>query len=81
MGTIDPKTVERLARLLAETTEEARQLLTTGHGGELLRHRVKLAAALAAELNRVLKLFERDHDRIGRAAQIAQEMIGRAQAR
>lgn len=78
MSTIDYKTVERLARLLVETTEDARQLVAAGQTGELLRHRVKLAAALAAELGRVLKLVERDSERVNKAAVLAHQAICRA---
>jgi hypothetical protein len=80
MKGIDQGAVNRLARLIAMTTEDARQMIVAGQSGERLHHEVKLAAALAAQLARTLKLTERDVDRYHEAGAIARDVIAKAQA-
>ena len=80
MNPVNQGAVNRLARLLTDTTEDARQLIAAGETGERLHRQVKLAAALSAELGRVLKLVEQEGERVNRAAVIAEQVIDKARS-
>lgn len=77
----DIATLERLAKLLAAVTEDARQLVDAPSGGEQLKARVHLASALAARLAVSLSAASRDARRVRQAVEMANEVIARAQAR
>lgn len=80
MNPVNQSAVNRLARLLTDTTEDARQLIAAGESGERLHRQVKLAAALASELGRVLKLVDLESERVNRAAGIARQVIAKARS-
>jgi len=80
-GTKDIATLERLAKLLAAVTEDARQLVESPSAVEQLRARVHLASALAARLAVSLSAANRDARRVRQAVEMANEVIARAKAR
>jgi len=80
-GAKDIATLERLAKLLAAVTEDARQLVDAPTSAEQLKARVHLASALAARLAVSLSAASRDARRVRQAVEIANEAIARAQAR
>ncbi len=77
----DIATLERLAKLLAAVTDDARQLVEKPAGAEQLKARVNLACALAARLAASLAAANRDARRVRQAVELASEAIARAQAR
>jgi hypothetical protein len=80
-GAKDIATLERLAKLLAAVTEDARQLLDSPAGAEQLKARVHLASALAARLAVSLAAANRDARRVRQAVEMANEVIARVKAR
>ena len=80
-GAKDIATLERLAKLLAAVTEDARQLVDGPSSHEQLKARVHLACALSARLATSLTAASRDAKRVRQAVELANEVIARAQAR
>lgn len=76
--TRDFAAVERLSRLLAEVTEDARQLANAPSSQDQLRERIKLAAALASRLAASLRVSRRDELQAKLANDIAARAIERA---
>lgn len=81
VGAKDIATLERLAKLLAAVTEDARQLVDSPANPEQLKARVHLASALAARLATSLTAAGRDARRVRQAVDLANEVIARAMAR
>ncbi|MEO5702242.1 MAG: hypothetical protein ABIS17_00590 [Casimicrobiaceae bacterium] len=79
--TKDIATLERLAKLLAAVTEDARQLVNSPSSGDQLKARVHLACALSAKLATSLSAASRDARRVRQAVELANEAIARAKAR
>lgn len=77
----DIATLERLAKLLAAVTEDARQLVDSPAGAEQLKARVHLASALAARLAVSLSAANRDARRVRQAVDMTNEVIARVKAR
>jgi hypothetical protein len=77
---IDVEAVNRLARLIAMVTDDARQMIVAGQTGEAFHREVKLAATLANQLARTLKLTERDAQRYYAAGAAARAVIAKASA-
>ncbi len=80
-GTKDIATLERLAKLLAAVTEDARHLVDSPTATDQLKSRVHLASALAAKLAASLTAASRDARRVRQAAELANDVIAKAQAR
>ncbi|MEP7206672.1 MAG: hypothetical protein ABI920_07020 [Casimicrobiaceae bacterium] len=77
----DIATLERLAKLLAAVTEDARQLINSPSSADQLKARVHLACALSAKLATSLSAASRDARRVRQAVELANEAIARAKAR
>ena len=76
----DIATLERLAKLLAAVTEDARQLVNSPSGADQLKARVNLASALASRLAGALTAASRDARRVRQAVDIANQAIAKARA-
>ena len=76
----DIATLERLAKLLAAVTEDARQLVDSPAAAEQLKARVNLACALSARLATSLSVACRDARRVRQAVEIANQAIAKAKA-
>lgn len=81
MKAVDLVAVNRLVRLLGVITEDARQLVAANRLGEQLQHEVKLAAAVAAQLAKALKLAEMDAELTSHASALAADAISKAKSR